>query len=373
VCNIAERGFGTTRQNIDRGWVLASRLSRVPLKEEGPREAIALDVRGAAVGDPDGVAVAPDGQSIAIAAGGSQELLLLRLPLPFVASGGPGDLMDVDLRRDGKRFRRVAVEGRPVAAAFTPDGKSVVVANYLRNAVQVVDVEKGEVVRAIELGGPEKPSVARRGEAIFYDAKRSFGNWYSCHSCHTDGHTNGGSFDTANDGKYGNLKKVASLRGVAKTAPYTWHGWQPDLRAGLEHSLVQTMQGPKPSAEDLDALMAYVATLDFVAPKPPADEEAVKRGAAVFKAKRCAECHAPPDYTTAKTVEVGLESKDDAYKGFNPPSLRGVGTRGPWLHDGRAKSLEQVFRKHHLPSKLTGEEDPTDAELRDLIEFLKSL
>ena len=41
-------------------------------------------------------------------------------------------------------------------------GRSVVVANYLSNAVQVVDVEKGEVVRTIGLGGPKTPSLARQ-------------------------------------------------------------------------------------------------------------------------------------------------------------------------------------------------------------------
>ena len=50
VPNIAERGRPATRENIDMGWVVGNRLSRVPLPEEGPREAIALDPRGKAVG-----------------------------------------------------------------------------------------------------------------------------------------------------------------------------------------------------------------------------------------------------------------------------------------------------------------------------------
>ena len=46
--HIAERGRPVTRQNIDNGWVIANRLSRVPLRE-GLRESIALDARGKAV------------------------------------------------------------------------------------------------------------------------------------------------------------------------------------------------------------------------------------------------------------------------------------------------------------------------------------
>jgi len=375
ACNIAERGAGTTKQNIDRGWVLGNRLSRVPLREDGPREAIAIDVRGEASADADGVAVSPDGQQLAVACGGSHELLLLRQPLPFVATGGPGDHIDPALRRDAKRFRRVVLGGRPVAAAFTPDGRSVVVTNHLRNLLQVVDVEKGEVARLIYLGGAEmaERSPARRGEWAFYDASRSFHQWYSCHTCHTDGHTNGASFDTLNDGAYGSAKKTLSLRGIARTAPYTWHGWQKELSAAVEHSLTTTLQGDPPKKEDVDALVAFLSTLDFAPPRPAADAEAVKRGEAVFKAKGCAACHAPPDYTTALVHEVGLEDAKDKYRGFNPPPLRGVGTRGPWLHDGRAKSLEEVLQKHHAPSRVTGKEDLTDAELRDLVAFLKSI
>jgi YVTN family beta-propeller protein len=370
VCNIAERGTPATRQNIDRGWVIGNRLSRVPLAEEGLRETIALDARGAAVGDPDGVAVSPDGGLLAVAAGGTGELVLLRLPLPFVASGGPGDHIEPELRRDAKRFRRIALGGRPLACAFAPDGRSVVVANYLSNALQVVDVETGAGV-TIDLGGAARPSAARLGEAVFYDAKRSFGGWYSCHTCHVDGHTNGATFDTLLDGKYGNSKKTLSLRGVGRTAPYTWHGHQKDLRASLDQSLTTTMQGPKPSAADLDALVAFVSSIEFAPARAPS--EAAKRGEGVFKAKGCAKCHAGPDYTAPGVFEVGLESPADLHKGFNPPSLRGAGTRGPWLHDGRARSLEDLLRRHHRPSKLAEVEDPTEEELKELVEFLKSL
>lgn len=372
VPNIAERGSPTTKDNIDRGWIVGNRFSRVPLREEGPREAITLDARGKAVGDLDGVAVSPDGNRLAVTAGGTHELILLGLPLPFVAFGGPGDHIEPALLRDKERFRRVDLGGRPLGVAFTPDGSRVVVANYLSNALQVVDVATAALSKAIPLGGPAEPSLARRGEAVFYDAGRSFNQWYSCHTCHVEGHTNGATFDTLNDGKYGNAKKTLSLRGVARTGPWTWHGWQKDLRATLAHSVKTTMQGPEPAAADLDALAAFVATLDFAPPAAPAGD-AARRGEAVFKAKGCDTCHAGPDYTSDEAYVVGLESRGDAYKGFNPPSLRGVATRNPYLHDGRARTLEEVLQKHHRPSKMGGQADPTAQELADLIAFLRSL
>jgi CxxC motif-containing protein (DUF1111 family) len=73
-------------------------------------------------------------------------------------------------------------------------------------------------------------------------------------------------------------------------------------------------------------------------------------------------------------MKVGLESPDDVYKkGFNPPPLRGVSKRGPWLHDGRARTLEELFGEHHRPSKLAGRPDFSAAELSDLLVFLRSL
>lgn len=367
VPNIAERGLSTTKANIDRGWVIANRLSRVPMKVDAPREAISLDPRGMAVGDVEDVAL--HGERLALAAGGTRELILLTLPLPFVAYGGPGDHIDPAVLKE--RFKRVPLGGRPTACVFTADGKKVVVSNYLLNALQVVDVEKAALSATIPLGGPAEPSLARKGEAIFYDAKRSFNQWYSCHSCHTDGHTNGSTFDTQNDGRYGNPKKTLSLRGVARSGPWTWHGWQTDLKTALAHSMKTTMQGPEPSKEDVDALHAFVLTLDH--PRPAPKNEAAQRGEKLFKAKGCAVCHTAPDYTSEEIYVVGLEAPDDAYKGFNPPPLRGVGRRGPWLHDGRARTLEALLTKHHTPAALSEKPDLTAEELADLIAFLKSL
>jgi YVTN family beta-propeller protein len=373
VPTVLTRGFPTTTDNIDAGWVIANRLTRVPLDREAPREALPLDAAGKAAADLDGAAVGPDGSTVALTASGTHELLLLRAPLPFVDYGGFFDHIDGRLLRDPGRLRRVPLGGRPLGAAFTPDGARVVVANALSDALQIVDVETARLVRTIGLGSAPEPSAARRGEAIFHDATRSFGQWYSCHSCHVEGHTGGALFDTLNDGGYGKLKLTPSLRGVGRTGPWSWHGWQTDLEDLVRRSLTTTMRGPEPTEADLDALIAFLGTLDFPTPPAGGPAEAIRRGEALFKDRRCAECHPPPLYTRDRVYEVGLESPDDVYRGFNPPSLRGVGARGPFLHDGRAATLEDVLRRHHRPSQVNGERDLSETELADLAAFLKSL
>jgi cytochrome c peroxidase len=243
--------------------------------------------------------------------------------------------------------------------------------------VQVVDVQAGKVVRQIALGGPARPSLARQGEAIFYDAMRSHHDWFSCHTCHPDGHTSGRVFDTLNDDSYGNPKLTPSLRGVTKTGPWTWHGWQKDLGQAVERSLTKTLFGPKPAADDTRALLAFLETLDYPPnPHRAADgslSPAAVRGQALFRGKgHCTHCHHGEYYTSAKNYDVQLEPDGSRFELWNPPSLRGVYDRGPYLHDGRAETLDEVLRADHAPEKVGGEA-LTPAERQDLVEFLKSL
>ncbi|HEX5269117.1 MAG TPA: hypothetical protein VFW33_01455, partial [Gemmataceae bacterium] len=66
--------------------------------------------------------------------------------------------------------------------------------------------------------------------------------------------------------------------------------------------------------------------------------------------------------------DVGFADEKGQRK-FNPPSLRGVGQGYRFLHDGRAATLDEVFRKyHHKVSDDTPAED-----VADLLRFLRSL
>jgi DNA-binding beta-propeller fold protein YncE len=372
VAHIADRGASVTQQNIERGLVLVNRVSRMELPA-GKRTSMGLDMRGFGAGDPEGVAVSPDGTRLAITLGGTRDILLLSLPLPTAVE--PGEFIPPALLQDKSLYRRVnGLRGRPLGCVFLPDGKRIAVANALTNEVQIVGWDEGDVVRSIPLGGPSEPSLARQGEKIFYDAYRSWHDWFSCATCHAEGHTNGGIYDTFNDGRYGNPKKTLSLRGVTKTGPWTWHGYQTDLKQALQGSFTRTMSKPKLNPQEVAAVVAFLETNEFLPPPRDVPAAAVRRGQALFVDKGCNTCHVEPTYTIDDVMKVGLESPDDVYKkGFNPPSLKGVTKRGPWLHDGRAKTLEEVFEQFHRPSKLGGKPDFTTDELRDLLAFLRSL
>ncbi len=377
---IASRQQPTTAFNIRQGWVLGSRVARVRLDGQARREAITLDPAGKAVADPHGLALSPDGQTIVIAASGTHELLVLHADgLPWQDYGGPGDHINADLLKDKDRFDRIDVGGRPMALRYASDGRRLFVANYLSNAVQIVDVKERKVTRTLTLGGPQEPSLARRGEAIFHDGQRSLDQWYSCHSCHYEGHAGAVTMDTRNDGRTGYAKTVPSLRHVTKTGPWNWHGWQKDLGDVVQKSFVDSMQGKRASADDVKAVIAFMETLT-----PPANpyldahgkrSAAAERGMAVFKGAKagCARCHAGPHFTDGKVHDVGLDKPGQVYQGFNPPTLLGVHDRVLYLHDGRSRSLEDLLQGPHNPAKVVGKGELTEEEMKDLIAYVRTL
>jgi cytochrome c peroxidase len=284
-------------------------------------------------------------------------LLVYQLPgLPFQDYGGPGDHIDPKLLKDTNRFHRIPLGGRPMTVRYTSDGSRILIANYLDNSVQIVDPASRGIVRTLSLGGPKRPSLARQGEALFVDGKRSLEQWYSCHSCHYEGHTNSLVMDTRNDGRDGNFKTVLSLRNVTHTPPYTWHGWQKELDLSIRKSMTDSMLGKEPTEAEVKALSAYLETLK-PPPNPYRQEDGsltpeAQRGEKIFRSVKagCSTCHSGPYFTDGKIHDVGLGKRDDAFKGFNTPSLIGLYDRVLLLHDGRATSLEEVLKGPHNPT-----------------------
>lgn len=367
-------------RNIRLGWVLASRIARVRLDGSAYREAISLDVPGLAIADPHGLAMTPDEHRLVVSASGTHELLVYRLnDLPFEGAGGPGDLIDERLLRDKDMFYRIELGGRPMGLAIAEDNRTAYIANYLQDAVQVVDIESKELGEPISLGAMPEETLARRGMAVFYDGRRSLDQWYSCHTCHYNGGINSRAMDTNNDGSINTFKTVLPLENLHKTKPWTWHGWQESLENAMERSFTQTMQGPPIPAEDVRAILAYLETLE-IPPSPYRTaggelSEAARRGREVFLSAKagCATCHKGPLLTDGEIHEVGLASDGDRYNGYNTPMLIGLYRKVRYLHDGRTKSLEEVLTEYHAPENVAGEGKLSDQERRDLIEYLKSL
>lgn len=276
-------------------------------------------------------------------------------------------------KEDDFSLYRVAVGRRPVAVKITPDGNTAFVANMYDDSLSVVNLSERELTATISLGKQPDLTQVQKGELLFHDATLSHDGWMSCNSCHTLGHANGQLNDNLSDLSFGAPKRVLSLLGQKDTAPYAWNGKVKDFATQIKSSLEKTMQADDPPQEEqVQSLAAYISTLELPPPvealRRTQDKGAIARGQRVFEQHDCARCHAPPTYTTPDVYDVGLKDKEGNTL-FNPPSLRGLSHRGPFFHDGSAKTLEEVFMQHKHP----GDGKYSAEEVKDLVEFLRSL
>ena len=303
---------------------------------------------GKAAGDPGAVAVGPRGTTL-VALGGVDRIALRSRP--------------------GQVFEELEVGDRPVAVALGPMERYGYVANFFGDSISVVDIAAAEVVRTISLGPGRKLTPAERGEKLFFDAKLSLDGWYSCHSCHLDGHTHGELNDNLGDETYGTPKRVPTLLGTSNTGPWGWLGNRTTLWEQVEKSIETTMRGKKPEAKVVEALVAYLELFDASPPViPTGNKAALGRGQAVFERLKCGKCHRPPTYTSVGTCDVGL--KDETGQGsYNPPSLNGLQHRGRFLHDNSAATLSRALELHR-PAAM---KNLRGAERADLLKFLLSI
>ncbi len=348
----------TTAANVHWGDVMSNvvrRLDVAQLDRDRLEATTAADLYylgrpDRATGDPTGILCTGDGRQI-------------------VGFAGIGQVGVSD--RGANYFRRVAVGARPVAMIATPDEERLFVANWLDDSISMVDIRSARLLHTVLLGETPPRTRVDEGERLFYDARLSSDGWFSCHSCHTDGHSNGQLADTFGDGYRGSPKRVLSLLGAADTGPYGWRGTVPTLARQIRKSIITTMRGPIPEEQVVQSLAAYVRSL------PPApgvdsargrsDELSVARGGELFRRHDCTSCHTPPAYTSAERYEISLTSGSDRL--FNPPSLRGVSQRREMLHDGSAGSYREVLARHPSSEPLLLE----DPEWVDLTKFLDSL
>ncbi|WP_029002178.1 c-type cytochrome [Azohydromonas australica] len=135
----------------------------------------------------------------------------------------------------------------------------------------------------------------------------------------------------------------------------------------------------------LPALQAYQLTLQ--PPVPPAgsfNPAAAPRGRVIFNTKgTCASCHSGPAFTDANRrvhapSEVVSEPEPggapsyasrSATKMYRTTPLRGVWQHPPYFHNGTAATLEEVVQTYNRKKALY----LTDAEIADLVQYLKSL
>jgi streptogramin lyase len=319
----------------------------------------------------------------------------------FVAHAGTHTI----LRMDAYTLRAAGVildAGAGIdGLAVTPDGTRLVVHAALDREVRVYDVADPSVpTSALLLTVPTvdvEPldPVVLLGKRLFHDSRDTRlarDGYMACDTCHPDGRDDGLVWDFTQRGE--GLRNTITLEGRAGTGmgPVHWtgnfdeiHDFEGDIRKGQggsgllsddDWATTSDPFGPPKAglSADLDALAAYVASLDATPPSPLPEPEG---GAEAFDAAGCGSCHDPATRYTDSAAgvrhDVGTWRPTSgqrlglAFDGFDTPTLLGVHATAPYLHDGSAPSVEDAVRAHAGTDGLDG------GTVSRIAEFVRSL
>ena len=275
--------------------------------------------------------------------------------------------------------RRLETGADPTAVAVSRQGDRAYVVNRLDDSLTVIHLTSARVEGRIDLGGPKEESTLRRGERLFHSAKFCFQGQFACVTCHPDNHIDGVSWnlETPELGK----DRVANrtLRGISETAPYKWNGHNPDLETQCGPRIAKFLFHSEGfNREQLADLVAFIKSI----PLPPnrhlaADGQLTlsqERGKNVFFQKNCDNCHPPAThYTALRSFDVGTANKYDTSGMIDVPQLDRIYEKPPYLHNGEALTLEEIWTVFNNEDKHGVTSDMSKEQLNDLIEFLKTL
>lgn len=377
-----------------QGWTITNGLG--VLWRDGRVDQVLLDQTSLYFPDPAGVAITPDGRYGLVTSSGSDRVAVVDLArlTSVLASASPEERRRILPNHLGKPHEFIAkfipTGMSPRGIVCSPDGRHAFVANALDDSVGVIDLAGLEAVATIDLGGAKELSQARWGEQLFHSANIAFRRQFSCHTCHPDGHIDGITYDIEPDGIGLSPVDNRTLRGINDMAPYKWEGTNPTLKRQCGPRLAVFFTRIDPfTPEQLDALDRYICTI----PRPPNRyrrlgedlSPAQRRGKAMFErtmdnggstipvGQRCTNCHPPPLFTDGRRHEVGTQGPLDREGRFDAPHLNNIYDSAPYLHDGRAHSLEEIWTVFNPYDEHGVTNDMTKDQLNDLIEYLKTL
>jgi YVTN family beta-propeller protein len=339
---------------------------------------------------PFGVAITPDKSRIYVTCEGSEIVTVIdaaRL-LQYVHLHPGPHVQDLSASSNYV-VARIDVGHDPRGVTLTRDGRKLLVANRLEDTISVIDTRTNRVASTITLAGPKQMTVLRNGERTFYTARYSFQGQIGCANCHIDSTFDGLTWDLEPDGFGRDIVDNRPIEGVKGTEPYKWNGGNPNL---------PTECGPRTEkyfwrAENYDnlALTDLVTYIRSLPPRPnrwrlpggeltPAQERGRslfvrsvdKFGNAIPEANRCSFCHSGPKGTNQKSFDVGTKKTTDNSGTFDTPQLTNIAITAPYLHDGSAATLEQIWTVFNPDDKHGRTNDLTKDELNDLIEYLRT-
>ena len=355
---------------------------------------IPLDELERYASQPFGVVISPDKSRLYVTLGGSECVLAIDVPRllrliharPRPVSGS----FAADLSASGNYVvARIPVGHNPRGLALSPDGGRLFVANRLDDTISVIDTRTLRVAATIPLAGPKDISALRRGEQTFYSARYSFQGQISCSSCHIDSTFDGLQWNLEPNGFGRDIVDNKMLEDIKDIAPYKWNGANPNLPTECGPRTEKYFWRSENYGDlQLADLVLYIRSVSARPNRWRAADgvltPAQERGEVIFERSvdnfgkpislenRCSYCHSGPQGTNQKLFDVGTIKPSDHPELFKTPQLTNIALSAPYLHDGSARTLEEIWTIYNPQDKHGRTNDLTKDELNDLIEYLRT-
>lgn len=383
---------------LDRGWINTNAVTIIDVNKPDVPNSILLDDVDFGAANPWALTFTPDGSKLIVTHAGTQEISIIEFPA-LIERINKSAAENKNINRlsflDGIRERVKLPLSGPRSVAVL--GNNVYVGGYFSHNLAKVSLDQTHHIDAWNEGVDHEETIREKGERYFNDASLCFQSWQSCASCHPDSRVDALNWDLLNDG-LGNPKNTRNMLISHKTPPVMTKGIRASaeiaVKAGFRH-----IQFVEPDEEHTSAVDAYLRDMPEVA-SPFLDtkelleidsddpkcmqchapeiqrgllSESAKRGKKLFKEQGCIECHKHPYFTTKEKIVTGTMKGLDEGDALVVPTLIEVWRTGPYMHDGRAATIEEVITKHNPGDKRGKTSNLSKQQLKDLVEYVKSL
>jgi len=344
-----------------------------------------------------GVAVTPGGHWALVTASGSNVVSVVDTSKlrTLLLNNTPRRRLELANRLDSANqfvAGRLLTGRNPTDVVSSPDGRFAYIANRMDDTISVIDMTQRQPAAMIDLGGSRQLSRIRRGQQLFFDASHCYQGQMACATCHPHEGLSDGlawSLETPQLGR--DVVENRTLYSIEGTEPFKWNGKNPDLETqdGPRTAMyIFRSQGFSPS--EVDDLVGYIFSLHLVRnPHLATDGQltaAQARGQSLFfrdktnsgaplsPLQQCPTCHSPLTHFTSKIqIDVGTATKYDTAAAFDVPQLEGAVMKPPYLHNGEALEMEEIWTRFNPDDKHGLTSSMNKAQLNDLIEYLKTL
>jgi YVTN family beta-propeller protein len=329
---------------------------------------LALDTPDRGAADPCGVALSGSGDTAYVTLSGTHEVI--QAP---VGNGAPAQIGPL---------HRVHTGANPRALALRPGGAELWIGCHLGNTLSILssaaDSGAPPALGQVDLGVPS-PSPNRRlkGRYLFTSAHIVRGRHFSCDSCHPEGNTDGLSWKLAHVKEAPEVRNTRDLRGsLLLTAPYGWTSREEDFEVFVEDEVSGLLKTRLLRHPEVHALWDLVNETPLP-PNPYRNPDgsltaAAQRGEGLFTGQAgCIACHVGEMRGGTKRHEWIGTTKPGIP--LDVPHLAGAYESAPYLHDGRAATLEEVFTKYNLEHRHGKADTLKPAQFADLMEYVREL